>query len=523
MMNIHQEVHQYGPTLDALPANIAVVGVSGRILLVNQAWRTFAKKNGVAPEKVSEGANYLSVCDHASGNYAKEAKLFAKGIRLVLAGEKKAYMRGYPCHSPGQKRWFIGTVAPLPASEHSRVLVVHANITKLKKAEDKLKQLNAHLEQQIAERTQTAEHRMKLLQNLAVELIEAEEQERRRIADLLHDDLQQLLASAKYEMQSAIDLLPGAPKLKHVERLLSSCLRKSRSLTHELSPGVLYHSELSDALEWLCRRTHQQFGIHVELDTELKNPIMDTPLKIFIFRSIKELLFNIAKHAGVKYARVALTDFDAELTITVSDKGAGFDPFSMETVNPRGGLGLLSIRERASYIGGSMAIESAYGKGSQITLKLPLTVAATSAPLPQAAKFEKTVHRPPIKNDIADESKIRVLFADDHKVMRQGLIRLISGKPDIAVAGEASNGREALELARQLLPDVIVMDISMPEMDGIEATRRIKAELPQVRVVGLSMHQDEHISRKMRDAGAESFVSKTSSSAELLKAIYGND
>ena len=116
---------------------------------------------------------------------------------------------------------------------------------------------------------------------------------------------------------------------------------------------------------------------------------------------------------------------------------------------------------------------------------------------------------------------VRVLIADDHKVMRQGLIRIIDGKPDISVVGQAVNGREALELTRQLRPDVVVMDVSMPEMDGVEATRRIKADFPEVRVIGLSMFDDEHSSKAMREAGAESFVSKSASSSELLKSIYG--
>ncbi len=112
------------------------------------------------------------------------------------------------------------------------------------------------------------------------------------------------------------------------------------------------------------------------------------------------------------------------------------------------------------------------------------------------------------------------MFADDHQVMRQGLIKLIAGQPDIQVVGEAANGREAVDLVRRLKPDVVVMDVSMPEMDGIEATRRIKEESPNVRVIGLSMYEDEQISRRMRLAGAEAFVSKTASSAELLKTIY---
>jgi two-component system, NarL family, response regulator LiaR len=116
----------------------------------------------------------------------------------------------------------------------------------------------------------------------------------------------------------------------------------------------------------------------------------------------------------------------------------------------------------------------------------------------------------------------RVLFVDDHRVMRKGLINLVGNQPGIDVAGEASNGREAIDQVRQLKPDVVVMDVSMPEMDGIEATRHIKAQWPEVRVIALSMVEDEYISRSMLEAGAEAFVSKTASSAALLKAIYGS-
>ena len=97
---------------------------------------------------------------------------------------------------------------------------------------------------------------------------------------------------------------------------------------------------------------------------------------------------------------------------------------------------------------------------------------------------------------------------------------MIADQPGIQVAGEAESGEEALEAARRIRPDVIIMDISMPGMGGVAATRLIKAEHPEIRIIGLSMFADESISQKMREAGADGFVSKSESSAELLKTIY---
>jgi PAS domain S-box-containing protein len=388
-------------------------------------------------------------------------------------------------------------------------------------AEEALLKINENLEQRIAERTELAESRSRQLQSLAVELIEAEERERRRIAGLLHEDLQQLLAGARFILQSVSEKFPHASELGEVERMLADSIGKSRSLAHELSPAVLHHSGLTAALEWLSLQMHEQFGLNVQLEVALAKTIENTPLKVFLFRSAKELLFNIVKHAEVKNAHVALFESDAGLDLTVSDIGAGFDPSILEKSTPRGGLGLLTLRERARYMGGSLIIESTPGKGSRIKLTVPLKMATIPDVQPPATGVEEKSRLPAGRDTVPAPSNIRVLFADDHKVMRQGLVRLISAKPNIEVVGEAANGLDACELTAQLKPDVVVMDVSMPEMDGIEATRRIKAHQPQVRVIGLSMYEDEHISRKMRAAGAEAFVSKAASSAELLKAIYG--
>lgn len=125
-------------TLDGLSAHIALLDERGDILLVNKAWREFAKANGSAPEMVSEGGNYLEVCNAARGEDVDEATMFAAGIRSVLSNEFQDFAMEYPCHSPDEERWFVGRVTPFPENGERRVVVAHENITERKRAEHAL-------------------------------------------------------------------------------------------------------------------------------------------------------------------------------------------------------------------------------------------------------------------------------------------------------------------------------------------------------------------------------------------------
>ncbi len=116
-------------------------------------------------------------------------------------------------------------------------------------------------------------------------------------------------------------------------------------------------------------------------------------------------------------------------------------------------------------------------------------------------------------------SRIRVLIADDHAILRSGVRLLIEAESDMEVIGEAGDGVEAVELTRSLKPDVVVMDISMPEMSGIEATRAIKAELDQTNIVGLTMHSNDTYFFELLKAGAAGYVVKGGSPHELTDAI----
>lgn len=113
----------------------------------------------------------------------------------------------------------------------------------------------------------------------------------------------------------------------------------------------------------------------------------------------------------------------------------------------------------------------------------------------------------------------RVLLADDHPVIRRGLADVLRERAEIDVVGEASDGEEAVAMALETQPDVILMDVSMPKMSGAEATRQIKSQLPRTRVIGLSMHEEPAVASAMRDAGAERYLWKTADPELVISAV----
>jgi len=117
------------------------------------------------------------------------------------------------------------------------------------------------------------------------------------------------------------------------------------------------------------------------------------------------------------------------------------------------------------------------------------------------------------------EKRTTILLVDDHAVVRQGFRMILSAEPDFEVVGEAANGREAIGLAESLRPDVVLMDVSMPELNGIEATRRIVTDAPRTRVLALSMHRDTVYVREILRAGASGYLLKEAGDHDLLTAI----
>lgn len=135
--------------LNGLTANIALLDDRGEIIFVNEAWREFAVENGVSAEDVSEGVNYLRVCDEATGDSSEGADQFAQAVRDILNGEIGSFSLEYPCHSPDVQRWFVGKVSPIRIEDNNYVVVAHENITELKKSVEEKKLLMKELNHRV--------------------------------------------------------------------------------------------------------------------------------------------------------------------------------------------------------------------------------------------------------------------------------------------------------------------------------------------------------------------------------------
>jgi PAS domain S-box-containing protein len=393
---------------------------------------------------------------------------------------------------------------------------VRERTIELDNANASLRQLNETLEQQVSERTQLAEDRAKKLQTLVVELTLAEQRERQRLAKILHDNLQQLLIGAKINSEVLSgNINEGQRKLSEtVLELINQSIQISRSLTIELSPPVL-HQGLSAVLEWLARRMQENHGLTVQLKTDPHIDPQREDTTVVLYQSVRELLFNVIKHAGVRSACLEMSiDEQNRLRVTVSDQGYGFDPAAVWKMKATG-FGLVSIRERLELMGGCLQIKSSSGKGTSFSMIVPLeTIKEQDEEEIRKIMAKTRKAKPP-------GEKIRVLLVDDHAVVRQGLATMLDLYSDIEVGGEAADGQEAIEKARELQPDVILMDISMPKMDGIETTRIIHNEFPNIRIIGLSMHDKQDQAVRMMEAGASAYCTKDGGTDILLSEIRG--
>ena len=493
------------------PVMIWMSDVDNQVSYVNQRWLDFTGW----PANEAPGHRWISLVHPDDVERCRDVHVKAFDHRQPFEVEHR--LRRHD----GEDRWIVTRGVPRYGADGAFVGYVGTaiDVTERKLVEAALLESHAAL----GARTVELERRTIQLSQMASDLTLAEQRAREELAQTLHDGLQQLLTVATMKVETHIMReAHRADELVQAKHHLEEAIAAARSLSVELNPPVLQTSGLPSALRWLADWSRSKYGLEVTVSADPRADSDRKDVRTLLFGSVRELLFNVVKHAHV--ARVTV-DLDLgpndTLCITVTDEGLGFDPRELDErakVN-QVGWGLFSIRERLTLLGGRFDVESAPGRGTRFRLIAPRVIAhrAVDAESPSS---QTAIARPTPHARDASPSALRILIADDHPALRKTFRELLQARPEIQVVGEAANGVEAIAQAHALRPDVVLMDVSMPEMDGVEATRRIRAELPSIQILGLSIYQGAG-PHPIELAGAEGFFTKGIDTVRLINHLLG--
>jgi CheY-like chemotaxis protein/anti-sigma regulatory factor (Ser/Thr protein kinase) len=351
-----------------------------------------------------------------------------------------------------------------------------------------------------------------------------------------------MLVLGKLKLGQGLRVPQTAPRateiMKQTDDVLTDALQYTRTLVAELSPPVLHEHGLAAGLVWLANQM-KRHDLAVTLQIQETELALPEDQAVLLFQSVRELLINASKHANSHEAWVGLERTDDHLRIEVKDRGIGFNLADL-TPTPVDGsqaalstkFGLFSIRERMKALGGTFNIHSSRGEGTTATLSLPIGRAALTErgmTHEDSGKTEYDVTEKRASGHASSrnylpalterQAKVRVLLVDDHAMVREGLRSVLESYDDVEVVGEASNGVDALALVERLRPALVVMDINMPVMSGIEATAYISRRYSDVLVIGLSVNATGNNVEAMLKAGAVLLLTKEAAVNELYRRM----
>jgi len=275
---------------------------------------------------------------------------------------------------------------------------------------------------------------------------------------------------------------------------VDDAIQRMRDLALDLRPAILDDLGLEAALRWYVAREAGRAGLAFRLDVGSIGTRLAPALETACFRLVQEALTNVVRHGQAEAVEVKLDASEGEVRVSISDDGKGFDVRAARRRATAGGSqGLLIMEERVSLAGGKLEIRSG-----------------------READHRRRAHSDP---GSAAMTKLRILLADDHKLVRAGLRVLLERIADLEVVGESADGQDALRQIAELRPDVALVDVSMPGLNGIETAARVAREHPATRVLIVSMHLDEEYVHRALSAGAAGYLLKTSELQELEIAV----
>jgi signal transduction histidine kinase/CheY-like chemotaxis protein len=513
-------------TVDALSAHIAIVDASGAILSTNLIWREFARKHGVDPAHVSDGANYLAECDRAAARGCDAAAAIGHAIRAVAIGKREDFTLEYAFHGPDSRNWFQVRVSRFPGDGPTRLCIAHEDITARKLAEEKHE--NAKIEAESANTAKSAfianiSHEIRTPMNAIL-----------GYADMLLDSensADQRLNCVKTIRRNGEHLLAIINDILDISKV-EACRMSAEQIPCELPQLIADVVALSQP-----RAREKGLKFEVTFDEIIPATVQTDPVRV------KQVLFNLVGNAikftsqGTVRLHISqeVTYFTQNLRFSVTDTGIGmtaeqvsrlFQPFSQadaSTTRKFGGTGLgLTISKRlAQILGGDIEVQTQEGAGS--TFKFWIN----AGPREGVKLLRNLTHEQLSIPDLSTQSKGR-------EIRLQGTVLLVEDGEDnqhlltafLEHAGMkvtlAVNGEIAVRFALATEFDLILMDMQMPVMDGYRATGELRKAGYTKPIVALTAHAMADDRLKCLQAGCTEYLSKPVDRQKLLMtcAIY---
>lgn len=403
------------------------------------------------------------------------------------------------------------TLRPLKDSDIHKVGVVATELTELVEANEALKSNEESLRQ------------------LSARLLQLQDEERRNIARDLHDVTGQKLAIQSMALSGVLSRnsasLAAESQVALTESLAwnKEVAAEIRTLSYLLHPPLLDELGLSSAVKWYVAGFTSRTGINIETDIPPDMQRLSPNAEVAIFRVLQESLTNVHRYSESPRACVRLKNTADMIKIEIQDFGKGMETSKTTSANEsvgRFGVGIQGMTERIRQLGGKLVITSGPHQGTLVMATIPFS---SQAVMPAQASpgliLSPSVLGTELAGPLEGTLRKRILIADDHEMLRRGVRNTLQTQLDLEICGEAVNGQDAVDKVKALQPDLVILDINMPVLNGLVAVRQILRYRPQTKVLVFSVHDSDQTVQEVHAAGAHGFISKGKDAQHLLRVV----
>jgi two-component system, NarL family, sensor kinase len=364
------------------------------------------------------------------------------------------------------------------------------------------------------------------LRQLSARLLKLQDEERRRIARDLHDTTGQKIAVLSMTLDRLAKLV-DTRKVDVKDALMESrdvvgkIGEEIRTLSYLLHPPLLDECGLASAVLWYAEGFKKRSGIHLSVSIDEELVRLTTDAETALFRVLQESLTNVHRYSGSPSAEIRIFQSASKVHLEIVDHGKGVQAGTERPAfagAPTLGVGIPGMRERIRQLGGQLEVEFS-NEGTRVHASLPVQASAEESVWQSTSELFRDKENFQANSRQRPEIRRRILIADDHEVMRRGLRGLVESQEEWSVCGEAIEGSEAISKTRELRPDLLILDVGMPGVSGIEAASQILKDDPNMKILFFTMYDSPQMMSELSKVGAWGYVAKARAGNDLVDAV----